>query len=105
MNEAFATFDLYERSSGPKINRAKSKGLWCGVFKEGTDQLHGFEWFNDYIPEKILGLFFGNVDCTRMNWEVKIHKINNITAAWQHRVLSYKGKVLMINGFLASTLG
>ena len=104
INEAFNTFDLYERASGAKINKAKCKGLWCGAFRERTDQLHGFEWFNDYIPEKILGLFFGNVDCTKLNWETKIQKINNIIAAWRHRELSYKGKALVINGLLTSTL-
>ena len=104
INEAFNTFDLYERASGAKINEGKCKGLWCGAFKERTDQLHGFEWYNDFIPEKILGLFFGNVDCTRLNWEVKIQRINNIIAAWRHRELSYKDKALVRNGLLTSTL-
>jgi hypothetical protein len=104
IDEAFTIFDLYERASGAKINKGKCKGLWCGAFKERTDQLHGFDWYNDFIPEKILGIFFGNVDCTRLNWEAKIQKINNIIAAWRHRELSYKGKALVINGLLASTL-
>ena len=104
IDEAFTTFELYERASGAKINIGKCKGLWCGAFKERTDQLHGFDWYNDYIPEKILGLFFGNVDCTKLNWDIKIQKINNIIAAWRHRELSYKGKALVINGLLASTL-
>jgi exonuclease III len=104
IDEAFNTFDLYERASGAKINKGKCKGLWCGAFVERTDQLYGFEWYNDYIPEKILGLFFGNVDCTRLNWEVKIQRINNIIASWRYRELSYKGKALVINGLLTSTL-
>lgn len=104
INEAFTTFDLYECISGAKINKEKCKRFWCGVFRERTDQLHGFEWLNDYIPKKILGLFFGNVDCTKMNWEVKYKKVNNIIAAWHHRELSYKGKALVVNGLLASTL-
>ena len=104
IDEAFTTFELYECASGAKINTGKCKGLWCGAFKERTDQLHGFDWYNAFIPEKILGLFFGNVDCTRMNWESKIEKINCIIAAWRHRDLSYKGKALVINGLLASTL-
>ena len=104
INEAFTTFDLYERASGARINKGKCKGLWCGAFRGRSDQLHGFQWFNDYIPEKILGLFFGNVDCTRINWDVKIQKINHTIAAWRHRDLSYKGKALVVNGLLASTL-
>ena len=104
IDEAFNTFDLYERTSGAKINKEKCKGLWCGAFKERTDQLNGFEWYNDYIPEKILGLFFGNEDCTRLNWETKIQKIKNVIAAWRQRALSFKGKALVINGLLTSTL-
>ena len=104
IDEAFMTFDLYERASGAKINKGKCKGLWCGAFAQRTDQLHDFEWFNDYIPDKILGQFVGNVDCTQLNWETKIQKINNIIAAWRHRELSFKGRALVINGLLTSTL-
>ena len=100
INEVFTTFDLYEQASGARINKGKRKGLWCGAFSRRTDQLHGFRWFNDYIPEKILGLYFGNV----VNWDAKIQKINNIIAASRHRDLSYKGKALVVNGLLASTL-
>ena len=102
--ETFNTFDLYERASGAKINKGKCKGLWCGAFARRTDQLFGFEWYNDFIPDKILGQYFGNVDCTQRNWEAKIQKINDIIAAWRHRDLSLKGKALLINTLLTSTL-
>ena len=104
IDEAFMTFDLYERAFGAKINKGKCKGLWCGAFVQRTDQLHDFEWFNDYIPEKILGQFIGNVDCTQLNWDIKIQKINNIVTAWRHTELSFKGRALVINGLLTSTL-
>ena len=103
ITETFHTFDLYERASGAKINKSKCKGLWCGSFAQRTDQLYGFEWFNDFIPDKILGQFFGNVDCTQKNWEAKIEKIKNIVAAWRHRELSFKGRALLIT-LLTSTL-
>ena len=104
ITETFNTFDLYERASGAKINKGKCKGLWCGAFARRTDQLFGFEWYNDFIPDKILGQYFGNVDCTQRNWEAKIQKINDIIAAWRHRDLSLKGKALLINTLLTSTL-
>ena len=69
--EAFRTFDLYERASGAKINKHKCKELWCGSLTSRLDQSYGFEWFNDYIPDKVLGQFIGNVDCSRLNWEIK----------------------------------
>lgn len=104
ITEAFAIFDLYERAARAKINRAKCKGLWGGSFSERTDQPHDFQWFTDLIPDKILGVYLGNVDCTRKNWEAKIQKINSIISAWRLRNLSYKGKALIINGLLTSTL-
>ena len=104
IDEVFSTFDLYERASGAKINKGKCKGLWCGAFAHRTEQLGDFDWLNDFIPDKILGQFIGNVDCTRRNWEAKIQKINNIIAAWSHRNLSFKGRVLVINGLLTSTV-
>ena len=104
ITETFSTFDLYQRASGAKINKGKCKGLWCGAFAQRTDQLFGFEWYNDFIPDKILGQYFGNVDCTQRNWEAKIQKIQNIVAAWRHRDLSFKGRALLINTLLTSTL-
>ena len=64
IRETFRTFDLYEKTSGAKIIKSKCKGLWSGAFAHRTDQPYGFEWFNQYIPEKIIGQYLGNVDCT-----------------------------------------
>ena len=72
--ESFSVFDCYERASGAKINKGKCKGLWCGAFSQRTEQLHDFDWYNDFTPEKILGQYFGNVDCSQINWETKIQK-------------------------------
>ena len=45
------------------------------------------------------------MDCFRLNWETKIKKLNNIIIdAWCHRDLSFKGRVLVINALLTSTL-
>ena len=104
ITETFKVFDRYERASGAKVNRSKCKGLWSGAFAHRTDQLHGFDWYNDYIPDKILGQYFGNVDYTKRNWETKIQKINNILEAWRHRELSFKGRALLINSLATSTL-
>ena len=102
--ETFRVFDRYELASGAKINQSKCKGLWSGAFSRRTDQLQGFEWSNDYIHEKGLGQFIGNIDCSRVNWESKIQKINNIVDAWRNRDLSFKSKAMVINGLLTSTL-
>ena len=85
------------------VNNSKCKGLWCGSLRHRADQLYGFDWYNDYIPDEILGQYFGNIDCSRRNWEEKIQKINNIIGAWCHRDLSLKGRALLINSRLTST--
>lgn len=58
----------------------------------GSDQLLSFDWFNTYIPKKIPGLFFGNVNCTKFNIECHLQSLQNTIAAWKHRDLSFKGK-------------
>ena len=102
--ETFRTFDLYGKASGAKINKTKCKDLLSGAFVHRTDRSYGLEWFNQYIPEKILEQYFGNVDCTQLNWNHKVEKIKNIVTSWQHRDLSYKGRALLINALMTSTL-
>ena len=104
IGHTFDTLNLYERASGAKINREKCKGLWSGPFKHRTDSIYDFDWYNNYIPDKILDHIFGNVDYTRLNLEPRIQKTKNTIEAWRHRELSYKGKALIINGLLTSTL-
>ena len=104
IQETFNLLTLYEAASGAKINLDKCKGLWSGSLKHRTDQLLNFSWYNTYIPEKILGTFFGNTDCTRLNLDRRLQSLRNTIAAWKHRDLSFKGKALVINGLLTSTL-
>ena len=73
--EAFHVFHRYDRAAGIKINKSKCKGLWCGSLRHRVDQLYGFDWYNDCIPDKIVGQYFGNIHCSHRNWEEKIQKI------------------------------
>ena len=85
IRHAFDTLALYERASGARVNKySKCKGLWAGAFRHRSDQFLGFDWFNDYIPEKILGLYFGNIDCTCLNLQPRITKITNTITAWSN---------------------
>ena len=104
IQEAFQTLTRYEAASGAKINLTKCKGLWSGSLKSCKDQLLNFDWYNTHIPEPILGLFFGNTDCTQMNIAKRLQSIRNTISAWRHRDLSFKGKVIVINGLLTSAL-
>ena len=78
--------------------------MWSGDFSNRTDQLFDFAWYNDSIPDKILGQFFGKVDCSLLNRNAKVKKIDNIIAAWGLRDLNYKEKALIINSLLTSSL-
>ena len=88
ITQAFRTFNLYERASGAKIIKKKYKGLWSGAFRDRTDQIHGFDWYNDYIPVKTLGQYFTNVSCDELNWSPRIRRINEIIAVWRHLSLA-----------------
>ena len=92
IKETFNTLSLYEAASGAKIDLDKCKGLWSGAFSSRTNQRLSFDWFNTYIPEKILGLLFGNEDCTKLNIDRRLQSLRNTIAAWKHRELSLKAK-------------
>ena len=104
ITHAFEIFKNYKKASGAKINLQKCKGLWSGSYRTRTDAPTPFEWTNTCLPDKLLGIYVGNDDCTNKNLEAKIHEIHNIAAAWRHRDLSLKGRALVINGLLTSTL-
>ena len=57
-----------------------------------------------HLPDKVLGIYVDNTDCTNKNTEHKLRKLRNIIAKWKHRDLSLKGGALVINGLLTSTL-
>ena len=86
---------------GPRLTKVNVKD--CGAVIS-LIELFDFAWYNDYIPDKILGQFFGNGNCSLLNWNAKVKKIDNIIAAWRQRDLSYKGKALIINSLLTSSL-
>ena len=104
ITNVFKIFKNYEEASGAKINIQKCKGLWSGSYRTRTDAPTPFEWTNTSLPDKMLGLYIGNDDCTNKNLEANLHKLRDITAAWKHRDLSLKGRALIINSLLTSTL-
>ena len=102
--ESFQTLTLFKHALGAKINLEKCQGLWSGSLKIRSTNLLNFQWYNDYLPDKILGIYFGNTDSTKINIEKRIKKIKDTISTWKSRDLSFKGKTLNINGLLTSTL-
>lgn len=84
----------YERGSGAKLNRSKSKAMWVGSWKDRDDQPYGLTWVKKM---KILGVFFGVIDVQRDNWESKLSKLDKMLSLWKSRSLSMVGKSLVIN--------
>ena len=82
ITNAFQIFQAYKAASIARINLQKCKGLWSGSYRARTDFPTPFEWTNNSLPDKLLGLYVGNTDCTNQNLESKIHKLCNITATY-----------------------
>jgi len=91
--ESFKTLTLYEYASRAKVNLEKCQGVWSGSLKLCSMNLLNFQWYRDYLPDKILGIYFGNIDCTKINIEPRIKKIKDTIAAWKSRDLSLKEKL------------
>ena len=100
ITEVFSIYDLYERGSGAKLNRGKSKGLWIGAWKDRQDSPHGLEWVKK-LP--ILGGVISPEECSKEIWTPRLEKVKKRLAAWKGD-LSYQGKSLIINALALSQI-
>ena len=82
--------DLYEKASGPKVNRDKCEGLWLGSNQNRADKPLGFKWQTDKI--KVLGIHIGNTVFSHTIWVDKIDKFIRTLNLWKMRDLSLKEK-------------
>ena len=101
MEEVFNIYAKYERASGAKLNRGKSKGLWAGSWKDRTDAPHGLRWVKQ-LP--LLGATFSVGDYTIPTWEPAIAKLEKGLTAWSGRQLSFQGKTVIINTLALSQI-
>ena len=81
--------DEYERITGAKINRSKSKGLRLGAWRR-LNPPGPFEWTNG--PIKILGIWFGPDLQLELNWSEVQVKVEGSVQTWLRRRLSLKGR-------------
>lgn len=97
---------LYEKASSAKVNWAKSEAFWAG-----QDPLHclpslpgKLNWGKAGL--KILGVHFGSNDFQKLNWEGVMEKVCTRLSHWNWLLpkLSYRGRVLIVNNLVASTL-
>ena len=99
------TLELYTSSSSAKVNFVKSIGLWCGSWRDRKDSPLGLKWTNKGI--KYLGVFLGNtVDFEKKSFSSIKNEIETVLKKWKHLapILSYRGRVLIVNNLCASML-
>ncbi|CAB4034137.1 Hypothetical predicted protein [Paramuricea clavata] len=92
-----ATFDvyaLYEKASGAKLNRGKSKGMWLGAWKSRQDSPYGIQWVKEL---RVLGGTFSAGDYSVPTWEPPVSKLEQRLSAWKGRQLTLQGKGTVIN--------
>ena len=73
------TFDLYEKASGSKLNRAKSKGLWLGGWRGRLDPPVDLDWSS--VKLKVLGVFIGEGNLEEDNWRPRINAVDHVLSA------------------------
>lgn len=93
--------DRFELASGARLNRAKTSLL--AVSRGGVEKL-GFKIEEKSV--KILGIEVGieGDRVTKVNWDRVINKVKHIVNRWRPRGLSLRGKVIVWNALVASTL-
>ena len=93
-------FVYFEKASGSKLNKTKSKGLFLGKWKTRSDHPFGISWVDKV---KVFGIMYGNV-CDSEMWNPIYKKIVNVINLYKGRNLSLYGKALIVNVMVLSKL-
>ena len=101
IEETFNIYGQFERASGARLNRGKSKGMWAGSWKDRSDKPYGLQWVKD-LP--LLGATFNVGDYHLPTWEPAVAKLEARLSAWSGRSLSFQGKAVVINTLALSQI-
>ena len=101
IEEIFAVYSKFERASGARLNRGKSKGMWLGSWKQRTDTPFGLQWVKQ-LP--LLGATFSAGDYSEPTWEPATAKLEKRLLDWSGRKLSFQGKTSIINSLALSQI-
>ncbi|KAJ3609348.1 hypothetical protein NHX12_023871 [Muraenolepis orangiensis] len=100
------TLSLYERASSARVNWAKSSALLLGRWREQVvpSLPGGLQWETEGL--KVLGVFLGTEAFKAKNWEGAKEKVCARLSKWKWLLpqMSYRGRVLVANTLVASTL-
>lgn len=95
----------FGKISAAKVNWDKSEAIAVGSWPAGLPQLPGgLRWKRGGI--KYLGVYLGDHQTVAKNWEGVEEKVEGRLAKWRWLLpnMSYRGRVLIINNLVASTL-
>ena len=102
MTRSIEILNSFQRFSGLKMNRQKTKALRIGT----QGQENGVP-FQTVEKIKILGIYFENGKLARdikENWCNRVAEVNRIIKDWSRRDLSIQGKIIVAKTFLISKL-
>ena len=90
--------------SGLKINVDKTVGMGLGLLKNTNEKIEGVQFSNK--PIKCLGIYVGDdqTESTKLNWEIKMEKVENVLKSWKSRDLTIFGKITIIKTLALSQL-
>ncbi len=105
VNVMLQTLDDFRNVSSAKVNWQKSEAIIVGNWLNGEPILPaGLKWIRDSF--KYLGVFLGNENAVKKFFEGALEKVKGRLDKWNFLVpkMSYKGRILIINNLVASTL-
>lgn len=97
--------DDFKGLSSAKVNWKKSEAVVCGKWRKGRLKFPEGLLLNTG-GFKYLGIFLGNESFVQKNWDGVIDKLKGSLAKWKWLApkMSYKGRILIINNLVASSL-
>uniref|UniRef100_A0A671WHQ0 Reverse transcriptase domain-containing protein n=1 Tax=Sparus aurata TaxID=8175 RepID=A0A671WHQ0_SPAAU len=100
------TLDMFQNASSARVNWSKSEALLVGPWRDqvAPSLPGGLEWGREGL--KVLGVYVGTKNFEKKNWEGVKEKVCARLSKWKWLLLqlSYRGRVLVTNGLVASTL-
>ena len=100
--EVIKNLTALERASGAKVNYEKTKGLWCGAWKNRTDTPLNIKWTSENVENS--GVYFGNDHPASATFTKILPKVTRSMNYWKQFRLCKLAKARVIEIFHASKL-
>ena len=101
IKHAFDILSIYCKASGARLNMTKTKGLYIGSWKDKEPTMRDIKWVQNVTG---LGAEFGYQINYETIWMQKFAKFKNTIRNWMKRDLSFKGKRLLIQSYIMSSM-